>query len=153
MYIAIALFFSSVIWVIGLEKLSTLGLEGSGARFGSWFLNGDKLPSGNKKLVSSGSWDCCSDCLGWIGSKIMFLGFFDKGGKSISYLKSGEDGQCFSGGVWGGVSGKLKFKDFLFLTIPFAKLETSLSLSLISLFTNLSSFFRAMIAEFWSLVL
>ena len=48
----IALFFSLVISVIGLEKLATLGLLGSGAILGSLFLNGEELPSGDKKLVS-----------------------------------------------------------------------------------------------------
>ena len=48
----IVLFFSSVISVIGLEKLSTLSLLGSGAILGSLFLNGEELPSGDKKLVS-----------------------------------------------------------------------------------------------------
>ena len=50
--IEIVLFFSSVISVIGLEKLSTLGLEGSGAIVESLFLNCETLPSGDKKLVS-----------------------------------------------------------------------------------------------------
>ena len=48
----IVLFFSSVISVSGLEKLSALGLLGSGAILGSLFLNGEELPSGDKKLVS-----------------------------------------------------------------------------------------------------
>ena len=52
--IAIVLFFSSVIWVIGLAKLSIVGFEGSGAIFRSLFLKGDKLsgwfPSENKNL-------------------------------------------------------------------------------------------------------
>ena len=48
------LFFPSVICVIGLAKLSIIGFEGSGAILGSLFLNGDKLPSENKKLVSRG---------------------------------------------------------------------------------------------------
>ena len=58
--------------MIGLEKLSTLGFEGSGGRVGSLFLNGDKLPSENKKLVSRGSTRGAS------------IGFLDKGGKSFS---------------------------------------------------------------------
>ena len=45
--------------MIGLAKLSIVGLEGSVAIFLSLFLNGDKLsglvPSENKKLVSLGS--------------------------------------------------------------------------------------------------
>ena len=49
--IEIVLFFSFVISVIGLEKLSTSGLEGRGAIDGRRFLNGERL-SGNKKLVS-----------------------------------------------------------------------------------------------------
>ena len=57
--IAIVLFFSSVICVIGLAKLPIVGFEGSGAIFGRLFLNGGKLsgrfPSENKKLVSCGS--------------------------------------------------------------------------------------------------
>ena len=48
----IVLFFSSEISVIGLEKLLTLGLLGSGATLGSLFLNGEELPSRDKKLVS-----------------------------------------------------------------------------------------------------
>ena len=44
--------FSSVISVISLEKLLKLGLDESGAIFGSLFLNGQTLPSGDKKLVS-----------------------------------------------------------------------------------------------------
>ena len=44
--IEMVLFFSSVISVIGLEKLSTFGKNGSGAIFGSLFLNGKTLPSG-----------------------------------------------------------------------------------------------------------
>ena len=50
--IEIVLFFSSVISVIGLEKLSMLGLEGSGAIVESLFLNCETVPSGDKKLVS-----------------------------------------------------------------------------------------------------
>ena len=46
------LFDSSAILVIGLEKLSTLGLEDSGAIFRSLFHKGERLPSGYKKLVS-----------------------------------------------------------------------------------------------------
>ena len=73
--IDIVLFFSSVISVIVLEKLSTLGLLGSGAIFGSLFLNGEKLPSGDKKLVS----------LDWlIGGKLFARICFDKGVKSLS---------------------------------------------------------------------
>ena len=34
--------------------MSIVGFEGSGAMLGSLFLNGDKLPSENKKLVSRG---------------------------------------------------------------------------------------------------
>ena len=45
----IVLFFSSVISVIGRKKLSTLDLNGSGAIFGSLFLIGEELPSGDKK--------------------------------------------------------------------------------------------------------
>ena len=45
--------------MIGLAKLSIVGLEGSGAIFLSLFLNGDKLsgllPLENKKLSSVGS--------------------------------------------------------------------------------------------------
>ena len=45
--------------MIGLAKLSIVGLEGSGAIFFSLLLNGDKLsglvPSENKKLVFLGS--------------------------------------------------------------------------------------------------
>ena len=41
-----------VVLVIGLEKLSTLGLEGSGAIVESLFLNCETVPSGDKKLVS-----------------------------------------------------------------------------------------------------
>ena len=40
--------------MIGLAKLSIVGFEGSGAILGSLFLNGDKLPSENRKLVSRG---------------------------------------------------------------------------------------------------
>ena len=40
--------------MIGLTKLSIVGFEGSGAILGSLFLNGDKLPSENKELVSRG---------------------------------------------------------------------------------------------------
>ena len=40
--------------MIGLAKLSIVGFEGSGAISGSLFLNGNKLPSENKKLVSRG---------------------------------------------------------------------------------------------------
>ena len=53
--IELVLFFSSVILVVGLEKLSTLGLEGSGAIFGSLFLKGETLPSVYTKVVSLGS--------------------------------------------------------------------------------------------------
>ena len=48
----VVLFFSSVISVIGLQKLSILGLLESGAILGSLILNGEQLPSGDKKLVS-----------------------------------------------------------------------------------------------------
>ena len=58
--------------MVGLEKLSTLGFEGSGGRVGSLFLNGDKLPSENKKLVSRGS------------TRGTSTGSLDKGGKSFS---------------------------------------------------------------------
>ena len=57
--------------MIGLEKLSTLGFEGSGAIFGSLFLNGDIVPK-SPKLISRGSSD---------GSSVRGL---DKGGKSFS---------------------------------------------------------------------
>ena len=40
--------------MIGPAKFSVVGFEGSGAILGSLFLNGDKLPSENKKLVSRG---------------------------------------------------------------------------------------------------
>ena len=40
----IVLFFPSVISMIGLEKLLTLGLLGSGAILGSLFLNGEEVP-------------------------------------------------------------------------------------------------------------
>ena len=40
--------------MIGLAKLSIVGFEGSGAILGSLFINGDKLPSEKKKLVSRG---------------------------------------------------------------------------------------------------
>ena len=40
--------------MIGLTKLSIVGFEGSGAILGSLFLNGDKLPSENRKRVSRG---------------------------------------------------------------------------------------------------
>ena len=57
--IAIVLFFSSVIIVIGLAKLSIVGFEGSGAILRSLFLKGYKLSrrfrSENEKLVSRGS--------------------------------------------------------------------------------------------------
>ena len=65
--------FSSVISVIGLEKLSTLGLDGNGAIFGSLFLNGETLPSGNKKLFSLD---------GPIGGRFFDKICFDEGGKS-----------------------------------------------------------------------
>ena len=58
--------------MIGLERLSTLGFEGSGGRVGSLFLNGDKIPSENKKLVSRGSTRGAS------------TGSLDKGGKFFS---------------------------------------------------------------------
>ena len=57
--------------MIGLEKLSTLGFEGSGAIFGSLFLKGDIVPK-SSKLVSHSSSD---------GSSI---GHLNKGGKSFS---------------------------------------------------------------------
>ena len=41
-----------MICVIGLAKLSIVDFEGSGTMFRSLFLNGNKLPSENKKLVS-----------------------------------------------------------------------------------------------------
>ena len=47
--IDIVLFVSSVISVTGLAKLSTTGLLGSGAIFGSLFLKGEELPSEDKK--------------------------------------------------------------------------------------------------------
>ena len=57
--ITIVLFFSSVIIVIGLAKLSIVGFEGSGAILRSLFLKGYKLSrrfrSENEKLVSRGS--------------------------------------------------------------------------------------------------
>ena len=40
--------------MIGLAKLSIVGSEWSGAILGSLFLNGNKLPSENKKFVSRG---------------------------------------------------------------------------------------------------
>ena len=67
------LFFSSVISVIVLEKLLTLGLDGSGAIFGSSFLNGETLPSVDKKLVSLD---------GRVGGRFFDKICFDKGGKS-----------------------------------------------------------------------
>ena len=104
--------------MIGLAKLSIVGFEGSGAILGSLFLNGDKLPSENRKLVSRGL----------VGSKKC-----GGGGKS----SSSSNPLLFDlrGGVWVGVSGKLKFVlDFLLLTIPLGMFEISLSLSLICLF-------------------
>ena len=104
----------------------------------SLFCNGDKLPSENKKLVSRGL----------VGSRKC-----GGGGKSSS---SSSTFLLFDlwGGVWGGVSGKLKFMlDFLLLIIPFGMFESSLSLSLICLFWNLSWFCRAIILEFWAGVL
>ena len=63
------LFFSLIIWVISLAKLSIVGFEGSGAIFVNLFRNGDRLsglvPSENKKLVSLGSYGsriCCGGC-------------------------------------------------------------------------------------------
>ena len=49
--IAIALFFSSVVYVIGLSKLTIVGF---GTILGSLFLNGDKIPSEsrNPKVVA-----------------------------------------------------------------------------------------------------
>ena len=67
--IVIVLFFSSVIWVIGLGKLSIIGFEGSGAIFCNLFHKGHKLsglvPLENKNVVSLGSYGsriCCDDC-------------------------------------------------------------------------------------------
>ena len=57
--------------MIGLEKLSTLGFEGSATIFGCLFLNGDIVLK-SPKLVSRGSSD---------GSSI---GSLDKGGESFS---------------------------------------------------------------------
>ena len=57
--------------MIGLEKLSTRGFEGSATIFGSLFLNGDIVLK-SPKLVSRGSSD---------GSSI---GSLDKGGESFS---------------------------------------------------------------------
>ena len=68
--------------MIGLEKLSTLCLEGSGAIVGSLFLNGETLSS-DKKLVSvdAGVWGA-----GFFGKGGRFFDktCFDKGGKSQS---------------------------------------------------------------------
>ena len=89
--IAIVLFFSSAICVIGLAKLSIVGFEGSGSILGSLFLNGDKHPSENKKLVSRGS-DGSRKCGG--GGK--------SSSSSVTYLLFD-----IRGGVTGGVSGKL----------------------------------------------
>ena len=61
---------------MGLEKLSTPGLERRGAIFGSLFLKGDTLPSGYKKLVSLGS--------GASGT----IGCLERGRKSRSKSKS-----------------------------------------------------------------
>ena len=52
--------------------MSMLGFEGSGGRGGSLFLNGDKLPSENKKLISRGS------------TRVTSTGSLDKGGKFFS---------------------------------------------------------------------
>ena len=76
--IEIVLFFSSVVSVIGLEKLSTLGLDGRGATVGSLFLSGETLPSGDKKLVSLD---------GVIGGTFFSKTSLDKGGKLRSYSK------------------------------------------------------------------
>ena len=84
--IEIVLFFSSVISVIGLEKLSTLGLDGRGTIVGSMFLSGGTLLSGDKKLVSLD---------GVIGVKFFHKTSLDKIGKSRSYSK--REG-CFFGG-------------------------------------------------------
>ena len=65
----IELFDSSTILVMGLEKLSRAGLEGSGAICGSLTLNGEIVPS-DKKVVSLDG--------GGSGTN------FDKGGKSRS---------------------------------------------------------------------
>ena len=70
--IEIVLFFSSVILVTGLEKLSTLGLEGNGAIFGSLSLKGEMLPLGYKKLVPLGS------------GVLLIIGYLERGGKSWS---------------------------------------------------------------------
>ena len=131
--IAIVLFFSSVVCVIGLAKLSVAGSEGSGAILGSLFLNGDKLPSEKKKLVSRGL----------VGSRKC-----GGGGKSFSSSSNSLLLDLW-GGVWGCVSGKLKFMlDFLFLIIRLGMLESSLSVSWICLFWNLSWFCQAIIPEF-----
>ena len=76
--IEIALFFSSVMSVVSLEKLSMLGLEGSVAIVESLFLNGETLSS-DKKLASLD--------LGLWGA----VGFFDKGGRFF-------DKTCFDKG-------------------------------------------------------
>ena len=68
--IEIALFFSSGVLVIGLDKLSTLGLEGNGAIFGSLSLKDEMLPLGYRKLVPLGS-----------GVRGM-IGYLERGGKS-----------------------------------------------------------------------
>ena len=81
----LVLFFSSVICVIGLTKLSIVGFE---AMFGSLFLNGDKLSgrfaSENKKLVSQGSVGS-RKCEGG-GKSSSSLTKFGGGGKSSKSL-------------------------------------------------------------------
>ena len=76
--------------------MSIVGFEGSGAMLGSLFLNGDKLPSENKKLVSRGL----------VGSRKC-----GGGGKSSSSLSNS---LLFDlrGGVWGGVSGKCSISSY-----------------------------------------
>ena len=73
--------------MIGLAKLSIAGFEGSGAIFGSLFLNGDKLsdrfPSENKKLVSRGSVGS-GKCGGGGGKSSSSK--FGGGGKSSKFL-------------------------------------------------------------------
>ena len=85
--IAIVLFFSSVICVSGLPKLSIVGFEGNGAILEKFFLNCDKLPS-EKKNVSRGL----------AGSR--------KCGGGGKYSSSSSTSLLFDlqGGVWGSVS-------------------------------------------------